>query len=217
MINQLKLLIVFNRYKWVYAGLFIATIAFDIFLFVIRNDEVSAFSPYNMTFYIMLMFALSVFRYSINSTRSREIYYLQNIEKKKLIINEWRLILIFNLISFLFWSLELILSKMTISMLPLLYVYSISIVLNALIIFCYYMNNKYYHKVIKAIFPLLYIGIIFIFTNLQFDYVKNNDIVKQPLFSILPFITLILSYIIGKLFIQNTIKKSHSKHLLWSD
>ncbi|WP_414046550.1 hypothetical protein ACMGE5_09625 [Macrococcus equi] len=217
MVKQIKLFIQLNSYKWWYAFLFIATIGFDIFLFTIRNKDVSAFSPYNMALYIMLMYAFPIQKASLRNRRLKESYYLLPKNKKDLILDEWKIVLLLNVFSFILWSVEIILSKETLTIMPLLYVYSAAIIMNAVTFYSYYANWKYKNKNTFMIYCVTFIAINFIFLELQFKYLENHAFAHEFIFSVLPFVALAVSILISIILIKMTIKNSFSKSLVWSD
>ncbi|MGV2874317.1 hypothetical protein ROU88_00405 [Macrococcus capreoli] len=217
MINQLKLFLQFNSFKWLYLFLFMATIAFDIFLYTISNEDASAFSPYNMALYVLLMYAFPIQKASLKGRKSKETYYMQPKSKEKQIKDEWKIILFANGISFLFWAIEIILAHETLTIIPLLYVYSIALIMNAITVYTYYTNSNHYKK-IKTLFGYLtFIAIIFIFSKLQMEYLKHPDFAHNYLFSIVPFIFFTTSFVISILIIQLTINNSSHNSLIWSD
>lgn len=215
MINQLKLLILLSRYKWLFVFLFVATISFDIYLYTIMDEDTGAGSLFNYAFYVYLMFLLRINHSIIRNQNSRELYFIQPKTKQKMIFYEWKVVLLLNFISYIFWSIEIILSKEAIMIVPLLYVYSVSILLNAILLYGFYYKHQIYQRLVKVVYIMSFVGINLIFKNLESEYLLKPNVANQIWFNVLPYVVLLTTLLISFIIINISILNSNTKSLIW--
>lgn len=216
MINQLKLSLLFNRYNWIYLILFIFTIAFDIFLLITK--EIYAYSPYSTALYVLLMYVFLFDKYQLRYQNLKELYYVNPDYKYYFIKNEWIKIILFNIFSYLLWSIEIILVDETILIVPLLYLFSISIFSNALLIMMYYFNRNIGYRIAQAlIIPFFYIGNFLIFYPIKNLYYKYDYFANELVVTFWPIVSISVSLLISTLMVIFTIKYSIGKNLIWHD
>lgn len=216
MINQLKLLILLNKYKWVYVLWFIIAIIFDFYIFYL--NEKNTYAPYSLFLSYALMLNYYLSKNNTKKTKMQEFYFSLPLNKKSLILGEYLYILILHLIAYLFWTIELISYDETILCLPLLYIFTVSFLLNCVLLCMYFFNFLIGFRIIAGLLILgIYFSTFWIFYPIKNIYLTNHIIAEHSVVNFWPILTLTIGLILSILIISLTLKYSKSKHMLWSD